>query len=99
MKARNVKIDIDHVAKLASLELTGGEKKTFKKQLAQILAYVEQIESVDTQNVQPAYNVSQNKNVQRKDKIGESLSGEEALMNAKAVKAGQFVTKGVFLDE
>ena len=92
-------IDIDHVAKLANLNLAKEEKKIFEKQLSQILDYITQIESVDTKNVQPTFNVSTNKNITRSDIVSQSLSQKETLQNAKATKNGQFVTKGVFANE
>lgn len=90
------KIDINYVAKLASIDLTDQEKKTFEKQLTQILDYVAQIEFIDTKNTEPTFNVSTNKNITRPDEIGTSLTQEEALSNATSTKNGQFVTKGVF---
>ena len=95
----NAKIDINHVAKLANLDLSEKEKETFGKQLTQILDYVNQIESADTKNTEPTFNVSSNKNIQRQDTAGKSLTQEEALQNAKTTKNGQFVTKGVFENE
>lgn len=94
-----IKIDIKYVAKLANLDLSEAEKKTFEKQLTQILDYVAQIESVETKDVEPTFNVSSNKNVQKPDEVGSSLTQEEATMNAKTTKNGHFVTKGVFESE
>ena len=94
-----MKIDIDHVAKLANLNLSKEEKETFGKQLTQILDYVTQIESADTKNIEPTFNVSSNKNVTRQDSVEKSLSQEDALKNAKKTKNGQFLTKGVFENE
>lgn len=95
----NAKIDIDKVAKLANIDLSKEEKETFGKQLTQILDYVTQVESVDTKGVEPTFNVSLNRNIQRPDSPVESLTQKEALQNAKATKSEQFVTKGVFESE
>lgn len=95
-KTTSTKIDIDHVAKLANLDLSKEEKETFDKQLTQILDYVTQVESVVTYGVEPTFNVSSNENKKRPDSIGKSLTQKEALQKAKATKNGQFVTKGVF---
>lgn len=94
-----MKIDIDHVSKLANLDLTQKEKETFQKQLSDILGYVELIETVDTKNVDPTFNVTSNKNVTRKDIPGACLTQDEALKNGPNTKNGQFVTKGVFESE
>jgi aspartyl-tRNA(Asn)/glutamyl-tRNA(Gln) amidotransferase subunit C len=43
--------DIDHLAKLARLELTPAERDKFSTQLSHILEYVDKIQSVDTTTV------------------------------------------------
>ena len=98
-KSKSTKIDIDHVAKLANLELTAEEKNIFSKQLKEILKYVEMIEKVNTANTEPTFNVSPSKNVTRKDVVGTSLTQEETLANASSKEDGYFVTKGVFKNE
>lgn len=91
-------IDIDHVAKLANLELTQDEKKDLKKQLLRILAYVEQINSAEiTDKNLPKIGITES--VTREDKKGQSLSQGEALSNAKLTKNGYFATKGIFNNE
>ncbi|HEU4938146.1 MAG TPA: Asp-tRNA(Asn)/Glu-tRNA(Gln) amidotransferase subunit GatC [Vicinamibacterales bacterium] len=45
--------DVERVARLARLELTGEEKDLFARQLAEILAYAEQIQRVPTEGVEP----------------------------------------------
>ena len=92
----NAKINIDHIAKLANLPLSGKEKSTYGQQLAKILEYVEQLESVDTKNVESTFNVSPNKNLTRVDKVNKGLTQDEALSNVNQKKDGFVVTKGVF---
>ena len=43
--------DVEHVAKLARLELTEEEKELYTKQLGDVLKYVEQMNEVDTSHV------------------------------------------------
>ena len=45
--------DVEHVAKLARLELTEEEKTLYTKQLGDVLKYVDQMNEVDTSNVKP----------------------------------------------
>ncbi|MEX2088207.1 MAG: Asp-tRNA(Asn)/Glu-tRNA(Gln) amidotransferase subunit GatC, partial [Bacteroidota bacterium] len=40
--------DVEHIAKLARLEFTGPEKQEFTHQLNEILAYVEQLNKLET---------------------------------------------------
>lgn len=94
---------VKYVAKLANLPLTSDEEEKYSQQLSNILEYVDQLNSVDTKNVEPTFNVSGQSSVESEDKLGECLSAEDALSNApkeeNAVPAGRqglFVTKGVF---
>jgi aspartyl-tRNA(Asn)/glutamyl-tRNA(Gln) amidotransferase subunit C len=45
--------DVERVARLARLELSGEEKDLFARQLAGILAYAEQIQRVPTEGIEP----------------------------------------------
>jgi aspartyl-tRNA(Asn)/glutamyl-tRNA(Gln) amidotransferase subunit C len=46
--------DIEKIAQLAHLEITAEEKRDFTPQMAEIVAYVEQLSELDTSNVEPA---------------------------------------------
>ena len=46
--------DIEKIALLAHLEITAEEKRAFTPQMAEIVAYVEQLNELDTTNVEPA---------------------------------------------
>ena len=87
---------VKHVAKLADLPLTSKEEKKYSEQLSQILDYIEQLNKVDTSNVDPTFNVSGQSNVTREDTTNPCLSQEDALSNASKKEKGFFVTKGVF---
>jgi aspartyl-tRNA(Asn)/glutamyl-tRNA(Gln) amidotransferase subunit C len=76
--------DVDHIAKLARLEFTKEEKEKFTHQLNEILAYVEQLNKLDTGNVEPLSHVIDLSNVFRRDEVKPGLTTEEALMNAPA---------------
>lgn len=91
-----MKIDVKDVAKLANLPLTSEEEEKYSKQLSKILDYIEQLNKVDTSDVEPIYNVSGLSNVMGKDKVGRCLPQEKAISNASQKKNGFFVTKGVF---
>lgn len=93
------KDEVKHVAKLANLPLTSEEEEKYSEQLSKILEYFEQLNQVDTSNVEPTFNVSGLSNVLREDETVASLSREEALLNAPRKKDGMFETKGVFEEE
>lgn len=94
-----MKIDIKHVAKLANISLTPQEQSIYGKQLSEILDYVELIESVDTKNVEPTFNVIPENNITQKDTVNKNLTRDEAIKNSAVKKDGYIVTKGVFIDE
>jgi aspartyl-tRNA(Asn)/glutamyl-tRNA(Gln) amidotransferase subunit C len=76
--------DVEYIAKLARLEFTEAEKEKFTGQLNSILAYVEQLNRLDTSQVEPLSHVIELANVFRDDVVKPGLSTEEALMNAPA---------------
>lgn len=82
--------DVEKVATLAKLQFTSEEKQKLAKQLDQIVAYVEKLNELNTENVKPTSHVINLKNVLREDKVEAWLSQEEALQNAPAKKNGYF---------
>ena len=84
------KQEVEHVAKLARLELAEGEKDKLIDQLSNILTYVETLNGLDTKGVEPTSHVLDIKNVMRDDVAAPSLSQEQALRNAPEKAAGHF---------
>lgn len=83
-----MKIDVDHVAKLANLSLTQEEKKLFQKQLEEILAYVSKLNEVNTEKVEPIGHITGLENVTREDEAAPSLSQEDAIVQAPKTHSG-----------
>ena len=83
--------DVERIARLANLELTSDEKQLFTRQLADILAYAEQVQGVDTTGVPPTAHVDAH-GVERNDAPRRSLEVSDALANAPdgAPAAGLF---------
>ena len=83
--------DVERIARLANLELTPDEKQLFTKQLADILAYAEQVQGVDTTGVEATAHVNV-RGVERSDEPKPSLEVSEAVANAPdaAPEAGLF---------
>lgn len=90
---------VKKVAKLANLPIQEEELEKYSDQLSKILDYIDQLKTVDTESVEPTFNVTGNKTVTRPDEVKDALSQEESLKNASLKKDGFFVTKGVFNDE
>jgi aspartyl-tRNA(Asn)/glutamyl-tRNA(Gln) amidotransferase subunit C len=82
--------EVEHVAKLARLELSDGEQEKLADQLSGILTYVEKLNELDTSGVEPTAHVLDIKNVMRDDVAAPSLSQERALANAPEKAAGHY---------
>ncbi len=76
--------DVEHIATLARLEFTDEEKATFTQQLNSILAYVEQLNKLDTTNVEPLAHVIELEDAFREDVVKAGVTQEDALKNAPA---------------
>lgn len=100
-ETRNTKqeIDIDYVAKLANLPLTQNEKKTFEKQLRQVLDYFSNLDEVNTQKVEPIGHITGLVNGAREDKPAPSLDQKEAFVNAPKTHNGFFEVEAIFEEE
>lgn len=82
--------EVEHVAHLARLYLSGEEKELFTRQLSQILDHAGKIAQLDTSDVEPTSHVIPVKNVMREDKVKKPLSQKEALLNAPEKEDGGF---------
>lgn len=82
--------DVEHVAKLARLELSEAEKEKFTKQLGDVLKYVEQMNEVDTTGVTPMAHAFDVVNVMREDEVKYEQTKEELMANAPFEENGFF---------
>ena len=85
-----VEIDIEHVAKLARLELTDEEKARLRDQLGVILENAAKVSEVATEDVPPTAYAIPRSNVLRPDDVTPSLTVEEVLSNAPEVEDDRF---------
>jgi aspartyl-tRNA(Asn)/glutamyl-tRNA(Gln) amidotransferase subunit C len=83
--------EVEHVAKLAKLDLTKVEKTLFREQLSQILTFVEQLQDVSTEGIPPTASVADQESWLREDLPREGLTQEQALSNAPEASEGFFV--------
>ena len=86
------------VAKLSRLDLTEAEVEEFAGQLSAILGYVEKMNELDTENVEPLAHCLPVSNVFREDSVKESLGTEETLRNAPQ-RDGEFFKVPKILDD
>ncbi len=90
-------MDIKHIAKLARLGLTEKERKKFQKELSAVLDFVEKLNEVKTEKVEPTAQVTGLENVSRPDK-GRAKSkreGEKLLELSPETKDGYLKVKAV----
>jgi aspartyl-tRNA(Asn)/glutamyl-tRNA(Gln) amidotransferase subunit C len=86
----SVEIDIEHVARLARLQLTDEEKARLREQLGAILEAAAKVSEVATDDVPPTAYAIARSNVLRPDEITPSLTTEEVLSNAPEVEDDRF---------
>jgi len=84
--------DVERIAALAQLELTGEEKQLFTRQLADILAYAERVQAIDPSGVPATAYVNAAQRTERDDEPRPCLAVEDAIANAPdaAPDAGLF---------
>lgn len=88
--AKNVISDetIDYVGILAKLELTGEEKEQAKEDMANMLDYIDMLNELDTEGVEPMSHVFPVHNVFREDVVENGDDRENMLANAPEQKNG-----------
>lgn len=74
--------EVEHIARLARLELSDAEKEEYTGQLNEILSFVEKLNQLDTTGIEPTAHAIQVQNVFRKDEIKPPMDPEAALSNA-----------------
>ena len=84
--------DVERIAALAHLQLTEDEKQLFTRQLADILAYAEQIQELDTTGVPATAHVAVTPRGEREDQPSPSLPIDAAIDGAPEadLQAGLF---------
>ena len=85
-----VDIDIDHVARLARLDLSDEEKERLRTELGAILAHAAKVGEVAAADVPPTAWAIPRSNVYREDQPQPSLSQAAALANAPEAERGRF---------
>lgn len=73
---------VENVAVLARLELTGAETEMFTGQMDAILAYVDKLNELDTGGIVPTAHAVPMENAFRADEMKPSIGAESALANA-----------------
>ena len=81
---------IDYVGILAKLELSFEEKEQAKKDMGRMLDYIDKLNELDTEGVEPMSHVFPVSNVFREDEVANGDEHEKILANAPKVKDNSF---------
>ena len=88
------KNDVEKIAELARLELTGEERESFTEQLGAILGHIEKLNELDISDVEPISHCSttgeDTEYVRRDDAVRPSLGSKVATENAPDAEGGYF---------
>jgi aspartyl-tRNA(Asn)/glutamyl-tRNA(Gln) amidotransferase subunit C len=74
--------DVEYVAGLAQLILDDDSKERLVHEMGDILNYMDKLDELDTEGIEPMMHVLDLTNVYREDVVRESLSREDAMRNA-----------------
>ena len=88
-----MKIDDATVAKmahLAKLEFSEAAAETIKADLNKIIEFVDKLEELDTENVEPLLHITKEVNVMREDVVANEVSQKEALKNGPDTNSDYF---------
>lgn len=73
---------VDKLAHLSRLKFNEAEKKEIKKDLQNMIAFVEKLDELNLEGVKPLLHIGEEVNVLREDEVKGSISREEAFKNA-----------------
>ena len=89
---------VDHVARLARLDLSEEERERMRVELSQILEHAEQVQALDLDGVEAKSHSVPLKNAVRADEVTPSLPQEAALRNAPETEDGRFKVPRIIED-
>lgn len=89
---------VDHVARLARLDLSEEERERMRGELSAILNHADKIQELDLDAVEPTSHALPLRNAMREDEARESLSQEEALANAPRAEDDRFLVPRIVED-
>jgi aspartyl-tRNA(Asn)/glutamyl-tRNA(Gln) amidotransferase subunit C len=82
--------EVEHIAKLARLNLSEEEKSRYREQLSQILEYAGRLQELATENISPTFRVLQTQSRLRADESRSGLAIQDLLCNAPETESNQF---------
>ena len=90
---------VDHVARLARLDLSDEERSKMQEELGSILAHVDNIRALELDDIEPTSHALPLRNVFRPDVAGVSLTQSEALAGGPEVESERFRVPRILEDD
>ena len=87
---------IEYVGILAKLDLSGEEREQAKKDMGNMLDYIDKLNELDTKGVEPMSHVFSVNNVFRRDEVVNGDDRENMLRNAPQKKEGAYMVPKTF---
>ena len=88
--------EVQHIARLARLELTPEQQELYREQLSAILDYIAKLRTLDTTDVPPTAGGGLTQMTLRADESRPSLPTDQLLANAPEIEDDQFKIPPVF---
>lgn len=82
---------VNGIAQLARLDIPEEKKEKFIHEIEDVLKWVEQLQQVNVDGIEPLYSVSEEKTVQREDKVQDGDIQNELMENAPNAVHGFYV--------
>jgi aspartyl-tRNA(Asn)/glutamyl-tRNA(Gln) amidotransferase subunit C len=81
---------VDHIAHLSRLEFEGADKVAIKEDMQRIISFMDKLQEVDTENVEPLIFMTKEINNLREDIAVSSVDQKDALRNAPKADSDYF---------
>lgn len=91
--------DVEKIAELAHLKFSNDEMEDFTTQMNEILSYMDKLNQLDTENVEPLSHPVEHQNVFREDLVKPSVTTDDALKNAPSSVDSHFKVPKVIGDK
>jgi aspartyl-tRNA(Asn)/glutamyl-tRNA(Gln) amidotransferase subunit C len=90
--------EVEHVARLARLDLGAEDKERMRRELDGILSYIDKLRALDTEGVEPTSHAVPLTNVMRDDEVRPSFPRSDMLANAPD-RSGDFFRVPKIIEE
>ena len=87
--------EVIHIADLSRIKLNDSEKERYSQDLTSILEFVDQLNEIETDKIEPIMNITGLENVMDEDRAKQDPAAEKIIQNAPDAKDGYFRVKKV----